>query len=218
MASRKTIAAGSDGAAPQADNLLDGESAHPSASPDLAPIVGKNLRRLRVRRGLSLERLAHASGVSRSMLGQVEQGKSAPTINVVWKIAHALNVPFSALLHTPEAGASVLRLADSRLLTSHDGRFTSRALFPFGEPRHVEFYELRFLPGAVENAPPHPLGTVENLVVQSGSLAVELGGKPHQLGKGDAMQFTADVAHTYRAARDAEALVYLVMTYARAVG
>ena len=54
-------------------------------STDLAPVVGKNLKRLRTERGLSLERLAQSSGVSRAMLGQVELGQSAPTINVLWK-------------------------------------------------------------------------------------------------------------------------------------
>ena len=62
----------------------------PEPAPDLAPVVGANLRRMRVKRGLSLERLARASGVSRAMLGQIELGQSAPTINVLWKIASAL--------------------------------------------------------------------------------------------------------------------------------
>jgi DNA-binding XRE family transcriptional regulator len=62
----------------------------PTEATDLAPVVGGNLRRLRTRRGLSLERLAQISGVSRAMLGQIELGQSAPTINVLWKIARAL--------------------------------------------------------------------------------------------------------------------------------
>ena len=45
------------------------------------PVVGANLRRLRVRRGLSLEKLSKLSNVSRAMLGQIELGQSAPTIN-----------------------------------------------------------------------------------------------------------------------------------------
>ena len=65
-------------------------SAAGQESTDLAPVVGGNLRRLRTRRGLSLERLAQISGVSRAMLGQIELGQSAPTINVLWKIARAL--------------------------------------------------------------------------------------------------------------------------------
>ena len=55
-------------------------SAAANESTDLAPVVGGNLRRLRTRRGLSLERLAQSSGVSRAMLGQIELGQSAPTI------------------------------------------------------------------------------------------------------------------------------------------
>ncbi|MGD0529467.1 MAG: XRE family transcriptional regulator [Polyangiaceae bacterium] len=193
------------------------EQAHPDTAPDLAPTVGRNLRRLRKQRGLSLERLAQASSVSRAMLGQVELGKSAPTINVLWKIARALNVTFSALIDPGTNGTTLLRRTDSRLLTSHDGRFTSRALFPFNEPRHVEFYELRLLPGTVEAAPAHPAGTIENIVVNAGAIAIEVGGKKHQLGAGDSIQFQADVEHVYRNPGAADALVYLVMTYARDV-
>ena len=85
-----------------------GEVAPESA--DLAPVVGGNLRRLRTRRGLSLERLAQISGVSRAMLGQIELGQSAPTINVLWKISSALGVPFSALITARGAvGPHVMR-------------------------------------------------------------------------------------------------------------
>src|SRR4249920_3621734 len=116
---------------------------------DLAPVVGTNLRRLRTRRGLSLERLAQISGVSRAMLGQIELGQSAPTINVLWKIARALEVTFSALISTrTQSGALVLRSGESKILTSKDRSFSSRALFPFDEPRRVEFYELRLAAGA----------------------------------------------------------------------
>jgi transcriptional regulator with XRE-family HTH domain len=186
---------------------------------DIAPTVGTNLRHLRVKRGLSMERLAQASGVSRGMLGQIELGKSAPTINVLWKIARALNVTFSALIQSPVAGGtSVLRNTDARLLSSKDGRFTSRALFPFNQPRHLEFYLLGFAPGTVENAPPHPPGTVENLVVHEGALEIEIGGQVHRLRAGDAIQFVADMEHVYRNREAATATAYLVMTYAREVG
>src|SRR5579859_5290767 len=88
------------------------EIAHGEGAADLAPVVGRNLRKLRTQRGLSLERLSKASGVSRAMLGQVELGQSAPTINVLWKIARALGIPFSALItSTGTSGTKVLRSA-----------------------------------------------------------------------------------------------------------
>jgi len=185
---------------------------------DLTPIVGANLRRLRVKRGLSLERMAKASGVSRAMLGQIELGHSTPTINVVWKIARALDVSFATLI-TEHAGTSTaIVLRDrAKLLTSHDGSFTSRALFPFDEPRNVEFYELHLAPSSVEEADPHPVGTTENLVVTSGELELTVGKVRHRLQTGDAIFFEADVPHAYRNPGSTPLIMYLVMSYANRV-
>ena len=195
------------------------EVASPVASADLAPVVGRNLRKLRTERELSLERLAQASGVSRAMLGQIELGQSAPTINVLWKIARTLAVPFSALMNDrPVAGVKVLRAVNGKRLTSHDGSFSSRALFPFDEPRRVEFYELRLAPGGVERAEAHAPGTKENLVVARGKASVELAGEVHLLGEGDAIYFDAGAPHVYRNPERGEAVLYLVMTYAGQVG
>jgi len=191
----------------------------PSEAADLAPIVGANLRRLRTRRGLSLERLAQLSGVSRAMLGQIELGQSAPTINVLWKIARALEVTFSALISArSQSGALVLRAAESKILTSKDRTFSSRALFPFNEPRRVEFYELRLAPESSEAADAHPPGTVENLVVTAGAMELEVGGDVHRLATGDAILFEADTPHAYRNTGRTDAVMYLVMTYAEEVG
>lgn len=181
---------------------------------DLTPIVAGNLRRFRQERGLSLERLSRASGVSRAMLGQIELGQSTPTINVLWKVARALAVPFSALISQASApGTVVMPASRARVLRSHDGGFSSRALFPMDRPRNVEFYELRLAPFALEQADPHPPGTAENLVVSSGSVEVSVGGDRRVLEAGDAILFEADVPHSYRNAGAAEAVMYLVMTY-----
>lgn len=182
---------------------------------DLAPVVGANLRRLRTSRGLSLEKLAQRSGVSRAMLGQVELGQSAPTINVLWKIARALDVTFSTLIAAREAGGTrVLRRDQAKVLASLDGTFRSRALFPFDEPRRTEFYELRLAAQGEENADAHPAGTQENLVVSSGTLEVRIENERHLLAEGDAIVFSADRDHTYFNPGQEEAIVFLVMTYA----
>jgi len=187
----------------------------PDVSPDLTATVAANLHRLRVKRGLSLQRLAHASGVSRAMLGQIELQQSTPTINVLWKIAHAMQVPFSALISDPAAGGTkVLSAAHARVLKSQDGRFSSRALFPFEGLHSAEFYELRLAPLTTEHAEPHPPGTVENLVVASGSLVVHIANDHYRLAIGDAIQFEADVRHEYCNPTDSDVVVYLVMTYA----
>ncbi len=183
--------------------------------PDLTSVVGENLRRLRKKKDLSLEALARVSGVSRAMLGQIELGQSAPTINVLWRIASALRVPFSAMLrHRGGAGTRVMSAARARVLSSRDGSFRSRALFPGDAPRSVEFYELRLAAGASEEAEPHAAGTTENLALVSGAIEMQVGAERHQLSAGDAIMFEADVPHVYRNLGDEEAVMYLVMTYA----
>jgi transcriptional regulator with XRE-family HTH domain len=182
---------------------------------DLAPVVGANLRRLRVKRGLSLERLAGVSGVSRAMLGQIELGKSTPTITVLWKIARALDVSFSTLLGQGERASTSVVLPRSRakILSSQDGSFSSRALFPLDSQRKVEFYELRLAPHGIERADAHAPGTTENLVVNAGSLELSVGEEHFSLGAGDALHFEADLPHVYENPGNVEALIYLVMTY-----
>jgi quercetin dioxygenase-like cupin family protein len=153
------------------------------------------------------------------MLGQIELGQSAPTINVLWKIARALEVTFSALISTrTQTGALVLRSTESKILTSKDRTFSSRALFPFDEPRRVEFYELRLAAGSVEDADAHPPGTSENLVCTAGTVEIDVGGDTHKLEAGDSILFEADTPHAYRNVGRVEAVMYLVMTYAEEIG
>lgn len=182
---------------------------------DVLPVVAANLRRLRTRKGYSLERLARASGVSRAMLGQIELSQSAPTINLLWRVASALDVPFSTLLGgDSEPPTSILRARSAPRLQSADGCFHSRPLFPFGQgPRKTEFYELRLASGGTERASAHPLGTVENLVVGVGRVAIKFGSERHVLEAGDAIVFRADVEHSYVSLAQVESVMYLVMTY-----
>ena len=110
-----------------ADTLVEPQECADAS--DLRPTLAGNLRRLRVRRGLSLERLARASGVSRAMLGQIELGQSTPTIQVVWKIARSLDVPFSALLsENTRPRIASMPAERAKVLTSSDGRFTARVV------------------------------------------------------------------------------------------
>jgi transcriptional regulator with XRE-family HTH domain len=190
-----------------------------AAANEVAPAVGLNLRRLRSRRGLSLERLAQRSGVSRAMLSQIELGHSAPTITLLWKVARALDVTFSALISQRGVAApTVLRAKAAKLLTNQEASFSSRALFPFDKPRRTEFYELRLKAAGEERAHPHPPGTVENLVVTSGSVEIGVEEEIHRLSTGDAILFGADVPHFYRNSGAVDAVMYLVMTYAEDVG
>ncbi len=177
--------------------------------------TGQNLRRIRTRRGYSLDRLAKIAGVSRAMLGQIETGKSSPTLSVLSKIAVALDIPCAGLIaERGETSIITVTRAKSKILSSSEGRFQTRALFPFEGERKVEFYEIRISPHHTENADAHQHGTVENLVVAQGTVEIIAGKQPpYILGEGDAILFDADVPHIYRNMTGTEAILYLVTTY-----
>ena len=185
--------------------------------PELDAVIGANLRELRIQRSLSLDATARLTGLSRAMLGQIELGTNTPSVGVVWKIARAFEVPFAALLaaHT-QVTTAVLRGDKAKRLISADGRFSSRALFPFGEANNVEFYELWLKGHSREEAEAHQPGTRENLVVTSGKLVVEFSGTRHELAKGDAIVFGADVPHVYLNPASEDCWMHLVMTYSHA--
>lgn len=192
---------------------------HGDETKELSAIVARNLKRLRQRQGHSLERLANLSGVSRAMISQIELGRSTPTIALLWKLARALQVPFAALISDRgQGGTTVLRAEAAKVLTSADGSFTSRALFPFDSERRVEFYKLTIAPHAIEVAVPHQTGTLENLVVAAGQVEIEVADTIYRLRSDDAILFEADVPHSYRNLGNDTAILYLVMSYVEVIG
>jgi len=176
--------------------------------------VKENLKIIRHTKGLSLDKLASKCGVSRAMLSQIEQGKSTPTISVLWKIANGLNVPFSDLIKEKDTeGIHVLKYEHTKVLYSNSKVFSSRALFPYSGTRKTEFYELILRPGGIEVADPHQTGTTENIIVVTGKLRLRVLERVIELEPKDSVFFRADVPHEYSNPTDQETLMYLVMHY-----
>ena len=186
-----------------------------ATSPELDAIVGSNIKQLRTQRNMTLDALAGHSGVARQTLGQIELGRTAASLGTLWKIAKAFEVPFSLLLARPgTAETRLFRATTAKRITDADGRFSSRALFsPDDTGGSFEFYELWLAGHGREDAEPHAPGTRENLLVTSGKLIIEVDKQRHELGKGDAIAFAADVRHAYINPSDEDCTMSLVMTY-----
>ncbi len=69
-------------------------------------LVAWNLRRIRVRRGLSQERLAFDAGVDRSYVGGLEREEQNPTVDLLDRLAHTLSVRISDFFIEPGRGSS----------------------------------------------------------------------------------------------------------------
>jgi transcriptional regulator with XRE-family HTH domain len=186
-------------------------------SSELAAVVGRKLHDLRLQRELTLERLARISGVSRAMLWQIEQARSAPTITVLARVADALGVPVGAFLDVAAATtAVVMRRNDARVLQAGNGAVSTRALFPDSGARGVEFHEVRLEPGAIERRVSGRDGTFENVVVSEGSVEVDLGTGTQVLNTGDALFFRTESVHSYRNITARPVVLYRVTVFPRA--
>jgi transcriptional regulator with XRE-family HTH domain len=190
----------------------------PERSGELAALVGRKLHGLRLQRELTLEQLARLSGVSRAMLWQIEQARSAPTITVLARVAAALGMPVAAFLDTAvPVAAVVLRRGEASVLQAGNGAVRTRALFPAGGSRSVEFHEVRLEAGAVERRESRRDGTLENLVVSEGSVEIDVGGATHVLGVGDALFLRTEAVHSYRNATALPVVIYRVTVFPSAV-
>jgi transcriptional regulator with XRE-family HTH domain len=186
---------------------------HPAAQ--LAAIVAERVKRLVSRKGRSLAQLAEVSGLDPAELTRIQSGEETPTINHLWRIANALGVPFGSLIASKERpGVLVFRKREPHSVGSIDGNFVSRPLFPYDCQRPVEFYHVAIGPSHFEQAEAHAPGTKENIVVAQGSIEVIVGKEPPvQLDEGDAVDFIADVPHSYRNLGVAPASLYVVISY-----
>ena len=93
-------------------------------------IVAANIKRLREERKLSMEELAKFSGVSKSMIAQIERGEGNPTLSTLWKISNGLKVPFDSLTVRPKTQHEIVKISEIQPLFENEGKVRNYSLFP----------------------------------------------------------------------------------------
>ena len=177
--------------------------------------LGKRVKKLRGDRGWSLEELAAASGVSRSMLSEIERERANPTLSVTYRIARAFGLSLQDLIETAEAASNiqVIRATERAQIFRADKQCQIRTLSPLNLEKDVEFYELTLKPSGALRSQPHFEGTREFLTVEEGNVRVESGAESNDLIKGDSATYRADVLHNIINTGEGEAVIFLVVIY-----
>ena len=147
---------------------------------------------------MTLDAVSKLSGVSKSMLGQIERGDVNPTISTVWKISNGLKVSFSELLHRSEEECEVINIASIQPLFEDDGHYRNYTIFPFDSERRFEILYIELDIGGHLEAEPHPEGTQEFISVFSGELVVHVKDKIFTAKNNDSIRFRADCVHQYQ--------------------
>ena len=176
---------------------------------DIHDRLATSLREARKARGLSLDAAAKLSGVSRSMVSQIERGESSPTVATLWALTRALQLDFAGLLEgRPTPGIEVTRAAAAPVIAR--GGVTIRILSAPETVGAHEVYELVFTKGAKLTSDPHSPGCREHLTVLEGRVTVVSGDATEVLGPGDVARYPADRAHEIAAVAGAARAILIV--------
>ena len=182
----------------------------------LARRIGRSVRADRLGQGLSLGDLARASGLSKTILARIERGEGNPSIETLWRVSQALNVPLGRLLAgDPQPRTRVIRAGAGQPLRSDSG-MDAWLLHADGREHRSEVYAIDLPRGIDQRSDAHLPGTEELVVCVKGRVRLGPIGEEVELGPGDAAWFTADVAHHYAALRDSKTLCWMLYAPARA--
>lgn len=164
------------------------------------PAIGPRLQAHRKAQRLTLTDLATLSGVSRSMLSEIERGNANPTYGTLWHLTRALNIDLNSLIRgASEERADRIDLQPGNLtptIRSADGSCTLEILSPVGMVSLIEWYLLNFEPGGKLISDPHGIGTIEHLHCRQGEIVVRSAGNEMIVRAGETARYAADVPHS----------------------
>ena len=174
--------------------------------------LAERLKKCRKNQQWTLDQFADQSGVSRSMLSQIERGKANPTLAVACRIAQALNISISELVEEPwtQPAIEVIRGNDpAQIMRDDDNGYVQMLSPPSAET--TEFYRLTLPPAAQLNSKPHFRGTREILTVHQGRVEVISGNDSAQLNEGDTAYYQADQNHLIINRSDRPCTLYMII-------
>jgi transcriptional regulator with XRE-family HTH domain len=179
---------------------------------DLNRSIGEKIKLLRSQRGLTLDQAAELTGVSKSMIGQIERGNSAPTVTTLWKICNGFKVSFSTLLEQSEKAVSVARKEQLQPLTKPEV-YRLYSYIPFDFTRKFEAFRMELLGWSRHDSEAHTDAVEEFVYVTDGRVDIQVEDETHHLQKDDLLRFSAKVGHSYLNLSDEEAGLFIIIVY-----
>ena len=174
--------------------------------------LGNRLSSLRKRKKMTLDDLSAKSGVSKSILSQIERDLSNPTVTTISRIAEAFGEKLSDFFSKIEVGeeSSIESSKETPSITSKDGLCELNILGAGETVNWLQWYILEMKPKGVLDSVSHGPKTFENLTVIEGQIEVSCGESKEKLSKGDTFRFQSNRDHTLKNISKQKAQVLMV--------
>jgi transcriptional regulator with XRE-family HTH domain len=175
--------------------------------------TGRALKQQREAAGFTLRALAARSGISSSMISDIERGTKSPTVTTVVRLAQALGVSAAALIDggtNPASRIHILRRGEG---AGGERPAPWESLRPATPGSRIDFVRYQIPPSTVLGpATAHAPGTMEHMHVAAGTVRVTVGDETAELAAGDSCSCRTDAPHgVENPDPSAEALIYLIV-------
>ena len=172
-------------------------------------LLSAAIRRERERLNLSVTELAKRAGIAKSTLSQLEAGSGNPSLETLWALAMALDVPVSRLISQPSRRVQVIRAHEGTPALSEQGNYAATLLATCPPGRSATFTGCGCSP-AKPNFPGRIPGTVEHVIISSGRARLGPADQPLELSAGDYISYSADREHVFEALEPETTAVMLI--------
>lgn len=160
-------------------------------------IIAQALVHERQRSGFSLAEIARRAGIAKSTLSQLEAGQGNPSLETLWALCVALNIPFARLMEPQQNKTQVIRRGEGAAVVAEVANYTAVLLASCPPGARRDIYLLTTQPGADRISQPHSPGSVEHIIITQGRARVGLIEEPAELNAGDYMYYPADQMHIF---------------------
>lgn len=157
------------------------------------------LRKARERTGLSLSEVAKRANIAKSTLSQLEAGTGNPSVETLWALGVALDVPFSHLVEPPRPKVQIIRAGEGPAVFSERADYVATLLTACPPNARRDLYLITAEPGAARKSDPHMPGVVEHVVLNAGRALIGLTDDPVELAPGDYLAYPGDQPHVFEA-------------------
>jgi transcriptional regulator with XRE-family HTH domain len=169
------------------------------------PAVGRQIRRWRAERGLTLARVAERAGLNVGYLSQIENDKASPSLACLSALAGALDVPVAWFLIDESSPPEVSLAADRQWRPVEGGR-ASRV--DARGASDVSIVEIQGAPGQSTGVHTHPGD--EHHLVTAGRYRMTQGSHVTELGPGDYLRWDGLVPHDAQVIGDEPAAMLII--------
>jgi len=173
-------------------------------------VVGRRIREIRTKRGLSLRALEDLAGLSTNAISLIERGDNSPTVSSLHSLASALAVPITAFFEQHDDGGRVIHLKHDHRPTSETAGVRMENLGCGLPHQQIEPFLMTIEPGGSSTSSEITHPGEEFVYVQSGALVCTINGQEYNLEEGDSLLFLATQPHFYRNQTSVEAQILII--------